>query len=739
MTYRIGTRGSKLAMVQTEFVKTRLETAYPDDRFEAVVISTKGDRVTDRPIAAIGDNALFTREIEEALRDRRIDLAVHSMKDLPATCPDGLTLARAWTREDPRDALVSCDGRSTLAELPSGATVATGSARRNALLRQMRPDIRIVDIRGNVDTRLRKLFEPAADEPQLDAIVLAVAGLKRLGRADVITEFLDPMEMIPAPNQGQLAIELRADDAELMAKVEALGDEAADLIARTERGFLQAIDADCHMPVGAFAQADADGLRLRCVFARDEGEELFFAEVGGAAPEETAARAAAAIRRQVAGTVTLVGAGPGDPELITVKGLRMIETADAIVYDRLVPGALLKQAKPGCELVYVGKASGDHAMSQKEINALLVRKAMSCRQVVRLKGGDSFVFGRGGEEMEYLNAHGVPCWTVPGVTSAVAAAESVGIPVTHRGVASGFEVVTAHGRDGEPVPMDYGRMLDRTRTYVFLMGLARIGEIADGLVSAGRSGTDAVAVISSATTPEERCVTGTLADIAVRTTQAGLVSPAVLVVGPAVGLRERLHLPLAGGRFLVPVIEGGTSQLAERIRRLGGVADEIRVGRIVPIGNALTERDLDGIDRIVLTSRNGWLALDARMRAAAEARGIRVEQVREVKPVGRTLHLTQPDADRIEGVKSIDVYRNEEVPLPERIDLGRYDAAFFTCASSVRRVFARSVGTTLAAAIGPKTAAALAGRGVRIAVAAEPTLDALLEAASGALHDAQAG
>ena len=735
MTYRIGTRGSKLALVQASFVRERLEAAYPDDAFEVVTIRTKGDVVTDRPIAAIGDSSLFTREIESALLDGRIDLAVHSMKDLAAECPEGLTLAKAWTREDPRDALVARGYVRSLEELPPGAIVATGSVRRTALLRRMRPDLEIVDIRGNVDTRLRKLFDPKPGEPRLDAIVLAAAGLKRLGRSGDVTHYLSVETMIPAPNQGQLAIELRAGDVGLKAKIDALGDDGAETVACAERTFLKEMGVDCSLPVGAIAKVRDGGVELNCCFSPESGARAGQsfpwgeAHVVAGTPEDAARRAAAEIRRQVAGTVTLVGAGPGDPELITVKGLKAIREADAIVYDRLVSEELLKEAKPGCERVYVGKASGNHSMPQDGINALLKRLAVRRRNVVRLKGGDPFVFGRGGEEMAYLTRAGVPCRTVPGVSSAIAAAESVRIPVTHRDVASGFEVVTAHARAGDPLPLDFAGMLDERRTYVFLMGLARIGEIAAGLIAAGRRAETPTAVVSAATTPDERCVTGTLADIGRRTDESGLSSPAVMVVGAVVGLRAELGLPLAGRRFLVPVIAGGTTRLAEMVRRLGGCVDEVTVGRIERIEGALGEADLEHVDRIVLTSRNGWLGLDERLKAAAAARGIRIEEVRKVEPVGRTLHLTQPDADRVAGVRSVDVYRNEPVPIPKTVDLGKYDAAFFTCASSVRRICARAVGSTVALAIGPKTASALEGTGLETITARAPNLDALLSVA----------
>jgi len=707
MKYRIGTRSSRLATIQTGFVKKRLEEAFPEDSFDIVPISTKGDVVVDRPIAEIGDSSLFTREIETALLENRIDLAVHSMKDLAAECPDGLVLAKAWKREYPRDVLVAKPGIASFADLPVGAKVATGSVRRDALLRRKRPDIEILPMRGNVDTRLRKLFSPAPGEPELDAIVIAAAGLKRLGRESVITEYLDPEWMVPAPNQGQLAIELRSGDAALKEKVDSLGDDAAEAIAFAERAFLKENGGDCRRPVGALAESRNGRMRMRCVSGTSADDLVF------------------SIRE--AGVVTLVGAGPGDPGLVTVKGLAAIREADAIVCDRLIPGELLKEAKPGCEIAYAGKAAGRHSMPQDEINALLAELALRHRNVVRLKGGDPFVFGRGGEEMAFLAAHSIPCRSIPGVTSAIAAPASFGIPVTCRGVASGFEVLTAHAGGEGRLEIDFSRIVDEDKTYVFLMGFSRVGEIASSCIAAGKDPAENAAVIGSATTPNAKCVTGTLADIAKLVEKSGMSSPAVMVVGKAAGLSAALGFPLAGKSYLVPVIEGSATRLGEKLRALGANVDEVVVGRIVKIDNALHVRDLDGVDRIVLTSKNGRLGLDDAILAEAKARGIKIEEVREVKPCGATLHLTQPDAARVEGVRAIDVYRNEETPIAETFDLGVYDGAVFTCASSARRLMAHSRGATSAFAIGPKTAEALASCGVSdVKTAAEPTLDALL-------------
>ena len=218
MHYRIGTRGSKLALVQSEYVKRRMEEAYPEDTFELVIIKTTGDKVTDKPLAAIGTKGLFVKEIEEELLSGSIDMAVHSMKDMPAECETGLTFAKAWKREDCRDVLILKTAGS-FSELPSGAVIGTGSLRRACQLAMLRPDIQFTAIRGNVDTRINKLM---GDSNGLDGIVLAAAGLNRLGRSSEITEYLDPEVVIPAPAQGVLAFETAEVNTELLDKINAL-------------------------------------------------------------------------------------------------------------------------------------------------------------------------------------------------------------------------------------------------------------------------------------------------------------------------------------------------------------------------------------------------------------------------------------------------------------------------------------------------------------------------------------
>jgi hydroxymethylbilane synthase len=261
----IGTRASKLALVQTHMIRDQLLAAYADLAVEIEHITTKGDLILDRPLSAIGDKGLFVTEIEDALRAGRIDLAVHSAKDLPSELPPDMQLAAFPPRADPRDALIARD-HLRLADLPVGARVGTSSLRRACQLRHLRPDLRIGDLRGNVDTRLRKLHEG-----QYDAIVLAAAGLERLGWAGEISEYLDPSVMLPAVSQGILGIEIRAGDHATAALLAVLDHPAARLAATAERAFLARIGGGCQVPIGAYAQLSGATLMLAGLIGARDG------------------------------------------------------------------------------------------------------------------------------------------------------------------------------------------------------------------------------------------------------------------------------------------------------------------------------------------------------------------------------------------------------------------------------------------------------------------------------------
>jgi hydroxymethylbilane synthase len=253
---RIGTRRSQLALWQTHHVRDQLVAHFPDLAVEIAHMTTTGDRVIDRPLPEIGGKGVFTQELEDALRAGEIDLAVHSLKDLPTETPPEFVLCAILTRANPFDALISRAGH-TLAGLPQGATVGTSSLRRRAQLLAHRPDLKTESLRGNVDTRLRK-----AAEGLYDAIILAVAGLERLERSDVISEVIDSSIMLPAPGQGAVAVQCRADDDHTRSLLAALDDVSTRTAVTAERAFLQTLEAGCRLPVSAYATLDGDTLHM---------------------------------------------------------------------------------------------------------------------------------------------------------------------------------------------------------------------------------------------------------------------------------------------------------------------------------------------------------------------------------------------------------------------------------------------------------------------------------------------
>jgi hydroxymethylbilane synthase len=268
---RLGTRGSPLALAQARMVREGLAKAHDLDpeRIAIEVIRTSGDRIQDRPLAEAGGKGLFTKELEEALVGGAIDLAVHSSKDMPTVLPAGLVLSTFLRREDPRDAFISRKA-SSIAGLPRGATVGTASLRRQAMLLRLRPDLVVVPLRGNVETRLRRL-----DEGVADATLLALAGLKRLGLADAATAVLDTEEFLPAVGQGAIGIEIRADDSrtrDLLAPINHV-DTATALTV--ERAFLAVLDGSCRTPIGGHATVARGRLRFRGMIVKPDGSEAF--------------------------------------------------------------------------------------------------------------------------------------------------------------------------------------------------------------------------------------------------------------------------------------------------------------------------------------------------------------------------------------------------------------------------------------------------------------------------------
>jgi len=264
---RIGTRGSRLALWQADHVSGRLAEAHPGLTLERVIIRTTGDRILDTALSKIGDKGLFTRELEAALREERIDVAVHSLKDLPTEMPEGLGLAAVLGREDPRDALVF-PGSGGLAVLPEGARVGTSSLRRRAQLLALRPDLEIVDLRGNVPTRIEKV-----QRGDVRAAVLARAGLLRLGLEEHVTEILEPEQLLSAVGQGAVAVQSRAGDADTIGLLAALDHGPTRRAVAAERALLARLEGGCQVPIGALATGDGDAMRLRAVVAAVDGRD----------------------------------------------------------------------------------------------------------------------------------------------------------------------------------------------------------------------------------------------------------------------------------------------------------------------------------------------------------------------------------------------------------------------------------------------------------------------------------
>lgn len=343
------------------------------------------------------------------------------------------------------------------------------------------------------------------------------------------------------------------------------------------------------------------------------------------------------------GKVILAGAGPGDMGLLTLKAYKYIREADCLVYDRLMSPKLLELARTDCELIYVGKENHKHVVNQDGINEILFQKSKQHELVLRLKGGDPYVFGRGGEEALYLTERGVSVELVPGVSSSIAALADAGIPITHRGVAKGFQVITAHSRKDEEADIDYSLLTDETITCVFLMGLQHVESIAAGLMRAGRREDTPIAVISNGTLPTQNKCVGTLKNIGAKMKEAHLKSPAIIVAGDVVNMSDELDFfekrPLFGRKFIVPYIEdmGGTepqncdvslmpvrfeagvlpqdmirygiqgygNRIVSSLEDLGADVLSLKVGRIQPVVINDFERQICSADWLIFTSKNG--------------------------------------------------------------------------------------------------------------------------------------
>lgn len=276
----VGSRGSNLALTQTNWVISELKKHHADIDFEIKVIKTKGDLIQNVSLDKIGDKGLFVKEIEQQLLDGDIDIAVHSMKDMPSFLPEGLKFAGIPKREDVRDVLILKDGYNSLDELPKGAKIGSGSKRRKYQLLNHRPDLDILPIRGNIETRMRKI-----EEENLDGVILAAAGLIRAGLEEKISCYLDIDTIIPAPAQGALGIEIRKGDSKVEEILDCLTDKVSEIQVSAERGFLDGINGSCHIPIGAHCDVDGENINLIGLYGDEEGKKLITKSISGKASE----------------------------------------------------------------------------------------------------------------------------------------------------------------------------------------------------------------------------------------------------------------------------------------------------------------------------------------------------------------------------------------------------------------------------------------------------------------------
>jgi uroporphyrinogen III methyltransferase/synthase len=479
------------------------------------------------------------------------------------------------------------------------------------------------------------------------------------------------------------------------------------------------------------------------------------------------------------GTVYLVGAGPGDPGLMTVRAAELIARADVILHDRLIPAEALAGARPDAELIFVGKQGGGEQVPQQETQRLLLDRARAGRSVVRLKGGDPFVFGRGGEEALACLEAGVPFEVVPGVTAGVAAAAYAGIPVTHRELASGVAFVTGHEDPVKPgSALDWPALAAFPGTLVFYMGVRALPRIASQLVAGGRAAGEPVAVVERGTLPGQRTLLATLGDVAERAAAAGIRAPAIALVGPVAALREQLawleRRPLHGRTVAVTRARPQASALAARLRELGATVIEAPAIRVRPLAPALP--DLSAYDLLCVTSPNGAHALFERLgHAGLDARALAGRTVAAIGPgtaralaehgihpdvvperavaeglaealggidVRRALIVrgaegrdVLPDALRARGaeVDLLILYETVAEPLDEASARAAATADYvtFTSASTVRHFLAAAgaLDGPRVASIGPATSAALREAGLEPQLEADPhTPDGLVAA-----------
>ena len=652
---RVGTRESKLALLQTEIVVQRLKRAFPNLQIEVIPMSTKGDQILDRSLASFGGKGVFTKELEVVLLNGEIDLAVHSAKDMPMEFPAGLQMGAVLEREDPSDVLITMNGTS-IKDMPQGSVIGTSSLRRELQIKQWNQGVRIRVLRGNVQTRLNKL-----KSGQYDGIILASAGLKRLGieaypKSEYHMERLLSERFLPAPGQGILAIECREQDEEVLAILQKIHSKEGEAMLKAERAYLGYLNGGCNAPAAAYCRREGNKLVMEAMFAKDGIHTKYAREevevaIGAAEESEWEQREKETLPKQKTsmefvaeqlgeqlakqlntGKVYLIGAGAGDEGLLTVKARELIREADVIVYDSLIAPSILQETKAESEWIYAGKRANHHYLPQEETNRILWQKAKEGKMVVRLKGGDPFIFGRGAEEALELLEHDIEFEIVPGISSCYSVPAYAGIPVTDRRYASSFHVITGQERVGRAVDrVNYEILAQEEGTLIFLMGAKRTEEICTTLIQYGKEKDTPAALLAKGTTRQQQALIGTLETLPNIVKEKGIPTPAILVIGQVVSLSEQLQWFYGNAYFTKRVLLTGTekwcNEAKEKIQKFGAKAIPFSLIRVEesseeeirnllrqverePLegslqGQSFYEQTIDAFDWLVFTSRNG--------------------------------------------------------------------------------------------------------------------------------------
>lgn len=788
----IGSRESKLAVIQSRMVQEYIEKN-TDTEVTLLTMKTTGDIILDRTLDKVGGKGLFVKELDRALIEGRSDISVHSLKDMPMEVPEELPLIAFSKREDPRDVLVlpkdAVDKGITEPDLSK--PIGCSGPRRQLQLQEIFPGCSVKPVRGNVLTRLEKL-----DRGEYGALILAAAGLKRLGLEDRITRYFEPEEMMPAAGQGILAVQGRK--GEDYGFLEGYEDKESAVCARAERAFVRALDGGCSSPIAAHGRVKDGELSLMGLYYSEESKDWDKMEIKGTVSEpeklgeELAYKLKAYVEKRGCGAgkqgkVWLVGAGPGDAGLLTLKGKDVLEKADVVIYDALVGPGVLSMIPEGAETINVGKRASHHIMKQDDINRVLADEAKKGKRVVRLKGGDPFLFGRGGEELELLSRENIEYEVVPGITAAVSVPAYNGIPVTHRDFCSSVHIVTGHKREGKEYDIDFEALVRTGGTLVFLMGVSALKDICCGLMDGGMSPDMPAAILQQGTTAGQKKIVATVSTLADEVEKQGIETPAIIVVGRVCGLSDSFawydKLPLFGCRILVTRPKNRPSVMAEKLRTLGAEVIELPSVKTVAkkdqgqLAEALTH--ISEYKWLVFTSPYGAEVFFDELRAqkidvrrlgdvkiaaigpatarALESRGLITDLMPEIysgEMLGKELAELCQKGDKVllaraeigsedltrelkdQQVTDVPIYETqyvnqETVDIKKLADEGKLSCVTFTSASTVRGFAKTSEGTDMtkikAACIGHQTAAAAEALGMKTYIAEKATMDSLTE------------